>query len=293
MSIKLIVTDMDGTLLDYKDEISMENIQALMTAQQKGIQVILASGRSHRRLLPYAQKLHLNEYGGLLIEVNGMAIYDPKTNKRRIFQQLHRDEVMDICNYLSAFDVEIQVYFDDGFYCYIPDVLYIYKREERERRKLPDDYPWVSGAWSWISDNRSGYPNQKLIKNFQEIDRDKLNKVNISHNADYLDQIEATIKNDLKNYQVVRTCPRMLEITPKNISKGQTLRRYMEEAGLSKDEVIAFGDGENDVDMFKAAGISVAMDNAEERIKKEATYVTCANTQSGVAKALYRFVLHE
>ena len=293
MSIKLIVTDMDGTLLNYEDEISQENTEALISAQKRGIQVILASGRSHRRLLPYAQKLHLSEYGGLLIEVNGMAIYDPKTQKRKIFEQLTKKEVLSICAYLTFFDVEIQVYFDDGFYCYIPDVLYSYKKEEREKRRLPDDYPWAGGAWSWVSDNRSGYPHQRIIQDFQMIDRDKLNKVNITHNADYLDQIEAKIKHDLKDYQVVRTCPRMLEITPKNITKGKTLKRYMDTIGLSKDEVMAFGDGENDVDMFKTAKISVAMENAEERIKKEASYVTSANTQSGVAKAIYQFVLHE
>lgn len=78
MNIKLIATDMDGTLLNYDNKISDENTDALLACQQKGIQVMLASGRSYQRLLPYVSQLQLLKYDGMFLEGNGMGLYFSK-----------------------------------------------------------------------------------------------------------------------------------------------------------------------------------------------------------------------
>lgn len=293
MSIKLIVSDMDGTLLDYDDIIPKENIDTLIKCQKRGIQIILASGRSHNRLMPYSKTLKLEEYGGLFIEVNGMAIYNPKNHERKIFEQMNRSEIIHLCKLIRPLDTEIQIYFDDGLFYYIPESLLATKLKERQNRGLPDDYPWLSGPWSWNNDTRkSGYPKQKQIFNFEEINLPILNKVNLSHCKEKLDSITSELKEVLGNkYQIVRTCDRMIEITPKSISKGQALKHYMEEKNLQPDEVIVFGDGGNDLDMFEKVKYSIAMGNASEEVKSKAYFVTDTNTNYGVAKALYKFIL--
>lgn len=292
MTIKLIVTDMDGTLLRYDDKLSDMTLDTIKRCEEKGISIILASGRTYRRLMPYAEQLQMKKYSGALIEVNGMAIYHLKTNERIIFQRLKRNEVMELCQVLLPYEVEIQVYFDDGFYFYIPDSITPYKLLERKQRKLPSSYPWTSGPWSWNHNTLSGYPKQMKINHFKEIRHSALNKINISHQKEYLDQIYYHIYSKLNSsYQVARTCSRMIEITPKSVSKGQALKRYMKENHISSDEVIVFGDGGNDIDMFHAVNLSIAMGNAADEIKKEAVFVTCSNSEDGVAKALRRFVL--
>ncbi len=331
---------MDGTLLDYDDIIPKENIDTLIKCQKRGIQIILASGRSHNRLMPYSKTLKLEEYGGLFIEVNGMAIYNPKNHERKIFEQMNRSEIIHLCKLIRPLDTEIQIYFDDGLYYYIPESLLATKLKERQNRGLPDDYPWLSGPWSWNNDTRksgypkqkqifnfeeinlpilnkvnlshckddypwlsgpwswnndtrkSGYPKQKQIFNFEEINLPILNKVNLSHCKEKLDSITSELKEVLGNkYQIVRTCDRMIEITPKSISKGQALKHYMEEKNLQPDEVIVFGDGGNDLDMFEKVKYSIAMGNASEEVKSKAYFVTDTNTNYGVAKALYKFIL--
>ncbi len=150
MNIKLIATDMDGTLLNYDNKISDENTDALLACQQKGIQVMLASGRSYQRLLPYVSQLQLLKYDGMFLEGNGMGLYSPKTQERTIFRQLKISEVLHLSQYLISTGAEIQVYFDDGVYYYIPPAVMEYKRKERTERNLPDDYPWLGGPWAWL-----------------------------------------------------------------------------------------------------------------------------------------------
>lgn len=74
MTVKWIVTDMDGTLLNERDRITEDTREYLIACQEKGIRLVLASGRSYVRLMPYARELRMEEFGGLLIEINGLAV---------------------------------------------------------------------------------------------------------------------------------------------------------------------------------------------------------------------------
>ena len=229
MNIKLIATDMDGTLLNYDNKISDENTDALLACQQKGIQVMLASGRSYQRLLPYVSQLQLLKYDGMFLEGNGMGLYSPKTQERTIFRQLKISEVLHLSQYLISTGAEIQVYFDDGVYYYIPPAVMEYKRKERTERNLPDDYPWLGGPWAWLHDSRDGYPHQFQIKSFEEIDRPVFNKINLVHDSEFLDQHIPELKKVLgADYQLLKSCPRVVELIPSGISKGSALKYYME-----------------------------------------------------------------
>ena len=189
MSIRLIVTDMDGTLLDPNDRISEENLRVLLACQQQGIRVILASGRSYLRLLPYLQQLQLERYDGMLIESNGVALYAPKTKQRTVFEQLTLGESKTLCHLFRPYGTEIQIYFDNGVYYYIPEALMRRKEQERKERQLPEDYPWMGGPWSWVNDTRNGYPNQKRILSFEEIDQERINKINLTSDAETISSL--------------------------------------------------------------------------------------------------------
>lgn len=292
MNIKLIATDMDGTLLNYDNKISDENTDALLACQQKGIQVMLASGRSYQRLLPYVSQLQLLKYDGMFLEGNGMGLYSPKMQERTIFRQLKISEVLHLSRYLISTGAEIQVYFDDGVYYYIPPAVMEYKRKERTERNLPDDYPWLGGPWAWLHDSRDGYPHQFQIKSFEEIDRPVFNKINLVHDSEFLDQYIPELKKVLgSDYQLLKSCPRVVELIPSGISKGSALKYYMDRHGISPEEVVVFGDGENDISMFQESSASVAMGNATDDVKRKAAYVTSSNTENGIAAFLKKYVL--
>ncbi|MDB7984017.1 Cof-type HAD-IIB family hydrolase [Faecalicoccus pleomorphus] len=290
MTIRLIVSDMDGTLLNSNNQISEANKEILQFCQKQGIQIILSSGRGFKRLYPYAKELQLEKYNGLFIESNGVTLTDIKTKKRQIFHQMNKSEALNLCHLYEPFKTEIQIYFDNGVYYYIPESIMPYKIRERKNRQLSSDYPWMGGPWSWVNDTREGYPDQKRIFNFDKINKENINKINLSHDETFIDSIlDKILKLLPEEYHVVRTCPRMLEIAPSTVSKGNALSLYMNENQISPDQVIVFGDGENDISMFKNVKYSVAMGNASDIVKKHATFVTKSNEENGVAFFLNKF----
>ena len=121
MNVKWIVTDMDGTLLNSRDEITERTKKALMACQEKGIRLILASGRSYIRQMPYAEELRLRQYGGCLIENNGLTINDMKPGGRHKLAYLGQKDIAFLFPILRKWQVEIQGYEDDGVYYWIPD----------------------------------------------------------------------------------------------------------------------------------------------------------------------------
>ena len=133
MDIKLIAMDMDGTLLKSNNQISEKTKEILLRVQKKGIRLALASGRSYCKLMEYAKELQMDIYGGYLIEVNGMAIYDVKEQKRHIRKRMPKEDAQHIFRYFQQFKVEIIGHLDDGMYDYNPkEVL------EAIEKALPD-----------------------------------------------------------------------------------------------------------------------------------------------------------
>ena len=284
--IKAVVMDMDGTLLDSNNKILPETKKALIDLEKKGVSLILASGRSYTRLLPYAKELEMDKYHGYLLEVDGIAIYDVHEDKRSVLKRMEPQEIEEVFTYLMGLDCESMACFDDGLFDYFNEDIYQLKVQLRKEMNLPDDYPWTAGPWAWLADMRDGYPKISYIKTFDEINR-LVNKIQLMQDEDKLAIIYADLLDKFSNqFEIFRTCPRQLEILPKGFSKGKTLERIMKQNGWQKDEVLAFGDGENDVSLFEVVDNSYAMGQAKDYVKEKAAFVTKSSNEQGILEAL-------
>lgn len=119
---------------------------------------------------------------------------------------------------------------------------------------------------------------------------ESVNKMNCLDNPEKIERIYRLLEKEFHGkYEFVRTCVRLIEIAPAGITKGKTLRRLMKQEGILPEEVMVFGDGENDVDMFRQAAYSIAMGNAADYVKKYAFDVTGTNNENGIAAALEKY----
>ena len=287
--IQMIVMDMDGTLLTSENKISPKTKELLLRVQQQGVRLVLASGRSYCKLLEYAKELCMDAYGGYLLEVNGLILYDLASGKRHIRKQMGRIEMKELFTYFRQWDVEFMAQFDDGLYDYNPESIIKEKAEYRRIHNLGEDYPWTGGAFALLADNRKGYPNIHYIDTWEEIDR-RINKVSIAYHADVMAEVSAQAKRDLKDrYWLGLTTPKWLELMPLGITKGSGLQALVDMLGISMRDVMAFGDGENDIEMLQAAGISIAMGNAMAEVKAAADEETDSNNDEGIFKALQKY----
>ena len=111
--------------------------------------------------------------------------------------------------------------------------------------------------------------------------------------GDYLALVEARVKAALgKNFSVYRSDPFFLEILPRNIDKAQSLAQLLKLLGMKREEMIACGDGYNDLSMIEFAGLGVAMENAVRPVRSAADYVTFSNNDDGVAHVVEKFLLY-
>nr|WP_286064480.1 HAD family hydrolase [Faecalibaculum rodentium] len=288
VNIKAIIMDMDGTLLAPGDHILPETKQKLLELERQGVTLILASGRSYTRLLPYADQLDMAANGGYLIEVDGISLYDMGAGEREVLRRMDPSEIREVYTDLMHLNCEAQACFDDGFFDYFDEDIRRKKEQLRKERNLPDDFPWTAGPWDWLADLRSGYPNQTFVHSAEEINR-PINKIQLMQDEDKIREIyDFLIRKYGDRFEIFRTCPRQLEILPKGYSKGKTLKRLMEMKGWNKDEVVAFGDGENDVSMFEVVDDSFAMANARDFVKAKARYETASNADNGIVQGLER-----
>lgn len=289
--IKAIVMDMDGTLLDPHNNILPETKQALLELEKQGVCLVLASGRSYMRLVPYAKELLMDQYGGMLLEVDGIATYSMIDHSRHIYRQMDLEEIRDVFMYLMDLECESMAVFDDGLFDYFPESLRSIKVELRKTMNVPEDFPWTAGPWAWLADMRDGYPKITYIKDVNEI-HGKINKIQLMQEEDKIALIYQDLMEKFSDsFEIFRTCPRQLEILPKGYDKGKTLCRIMKDRGWSKDEVLVFGDGENDLSMFEVVEHSFAMGQAKDFVKEKAKYVTKSNVEQGILEALKKFEL--
>lgn len=268
MEYKLLVLDLDGTLTNSRKEITERTKSTLIKAQQQGLKIVLASGRPTYGVAPLADQLELQKYEGYILSYNGGEIIDWKTRELMYKKLLDNDVLPYLYHCAKENDFAIVTYENEYVLTETPDDEYVLKEALLNVMKI------------------------KKTENFLETVKHPITKCLIVGEPTRLAILEKEMYEQLKDRMgVFRSEPYFLELVPKGIDKAQSLTVLLKEIGMTKDEMIAVGDGFNDLSMIKYAGLGVAMANAQDTVKEAADFITLSNDEDGVAHVVEKFCL--
>ncbi|MBW4836794.1 MAG: Cof-type HAD-IIB family hydrolase [Staphylococcaceae bacterium] len=286
--IKLIATDMDGTLLNAAHEISQENQEAIKFAQEHGITVVIATGRAfYEANTPVAETDLKVPY----ICLNGAEVRDETFNIMST-SHLNHSLVSKITSTLKEKDIYYQVYTNRGIYTENPqrDLEIYINIAERAGQKA--DVEKIENSIQKRIDNGT----LKIVDNYDKIEDipgELIMKI-LAFDSDLgkIDLVGQELAQS-PNLAVSSSSRGNLEITHSDAQKGIALSTIAKQLGIDLKDVMALGDNLNDVSMLERVGYSVAMDNAAPEVKTVAKYVTDSNENSGVGKAIKKFLKEE
>ena len=271
MKYKLLVLDVDGTLLNDEREISKRTLAALLKVQQMGVRIVLASGRPTYGLMPLAKTLELGNYGGFVLSYNGCQIIKAQ-NGEILFERRINPEMLPYLEKKARKNgFAIFTYHDDTLITDSPDNEYI--------------------------------KNEALLNNLKIIREDEFSTaidfapckcMLVSDKEKALIGLEQHWEKRLAGtLDAFRSEPYFLEVVPCGVNKANTLGALLEHLGVTREEVIAVGDGVCDVTMLQLAGMGVSMGHSQDSVKVCADYVTASNEEDGVALAVEKLILAE
>ena len=266
MKYKMLVLDMDDTLLNDDHRISDKNKEALLKAQKLGIQVVLASGRPTPAMMLFAEELELGKYGSHILSYNGAVITDIKNNKTIFEQSLNKADIYDLYDFSRKNKVEILTYLDGTI---ISESYSEYIEVEINTTKMP----------------------YKKVANFKDaVNRDTIKCIMLEEPS-YLKKVEAKLKATMPHKSVSISKPIFLEITQQGIDKAASLARLAEKLNITAAEIIAVGNAGNDLSMIEYAGLGVWVDNVTPELRDRAQVIVASNNNDGVAEVVERFIL--
>lgn len=271
MKYKLLVLDVDGTLLNDEREISKRTLAALLKVQQMGVRIVLASGRPTYGLMPLAKTLELGNYGGFVLSYNGCQIIKAQNGEILFERRINPGMLPYLEKKARKNGFAIFTYHDDTLITDSPDNEYI--------------------------------KNEALLNNLKIIREDEFSTaidfapckcMLVSDKEKALIGLEQHWEKRLAGtLDAFRSEPYFLEVVPCGVNKANTLGALLEHLGVTREEVIAVGDGVCDVTMLQLAGMGVAMGHSQDSVKVCADYVTASNEEDGVALAVEKLILAE
>jgi Cof subfamily protein (haloacid dehalogenase superfamily) len=262
--IKLIAMDMDDTVLNSRSEISGRTKQVIKAAVEKGIAVTFATGRMYSSCRPFALELSMDVP---LITYNGALIQRALSDEVLFHQPVPLTAAQQITRWAEEKGHHLQAYVNDR--------VYVCERNEK-------------ALWYGRHAGVEIYDVGSLVAFLQQ----EPTKMLIMAEPHTIDPIMGELQNLCGNaVHMARSKAAFLEIVHPTVSKGIALKYLAEQLGISRAEVMAVGDGYNDLEMLEYAGVSVAMGNAHQHVKDQADYVTESNENDGVARAIERLAL--
>ena len=264
MKYKMIISDVDGTLLDANHQITDENKKAVMEYRRAGGLFTLATGRIEKSAVKIQQELSVDIP---LILYNGAKIVDIGKNIVVFEKYLTEDQATAAVRALEVFPVSVILYSGgEGYTLSYTDNI--------------KEHAVMEGI------------NPVLIKDMMTIDLSKVNKILFAGDNDDNDDI--LFGNYLMEYErickslpfIVRSNKRYLEFLPEGVNKGTAVEVLASHLGIPMEEIICFGDNLNDLEMIQKAGLGVAMGNGHEELKEIADFVAPPNTESGLASVI-------
>lgn len=271
MKYKLLVLDVDGTLVNSKHELTSITIAALLKIQHAGVRIVLASGRSPFGLQHLVDKLDLKKWGGYILSYNGA-------------------QIIDVGNDAVIFEKRID-----------PSMLpYLEKKAKKNRFGL---FTYHENQVITTHPENIHIQNEAALNGMEIVAVENLSAavnfspckcVLVSDDEEALITLEEGWRKHLAGVlDVYRSESFFLEVVPEFIDKGNTLGVLIEKLGIASEEVMAIGDGRRDFSMLQLAGLSIAMGNAQESIKACADFITESNDNDGVAAAVQKYIIAE
>lgn len=259
----VLALDLDGTLTNSKKEITENTIDAIDRFIKAGGTVVLASGRPTFGVTPVANILGLEEKGGYILSYNGGYFFDCKNNKELFIKELTHEYLPVLEEQAKHFGVNLMTYNHGKAYA------------------LDIEEPY--------------YTMEVTINKFIRVKADPLTpqitfpiiKCLMTAPGEHLAEVEKEMKKlwDGK-LNIVRSEPYFLELTEVGIDKANTIINMTKKLGKDVGNLICCGDGFNDLSMIKAAGIGVAMANAQEKVRQAADYITKSNDEDGIVDVI-------
>lgn len=283
--IKYIVSDLDGTLLNDHKVVSDESARILIELQEKGYKVVLASGRYEKEVRNHAQKVGLFKYGGYMVCGNGYEVIDVSTGIHDTFDKIEKEETIRMIELAKKMHIYQYVKVKGAYHLSISGF---------QKAGLNSIYKMFKGLEK-LGYKNSTYMTHLISESVLEKDlvpfiEEDVVKVAFIGLPGMLHKLEAIIRED-ERYAIYYVNPCSFEVTSRNVSKKNAVRKLVERNGDSLDNVIAFGDSGNDEPLLKSARIGITMKNGTKRALKAARIVSeYTNHEDGVVKECLKYL---
>lgn len=277
MAVKAIALDIDGTLTNDKKVITPRTREALLAAQRLGIRLILSSGRPVQGLRALAAELDLQNNDGLLVAFNGAHVVDAQTDEVLFDQPMPEDALRALVEHMHTFDVIPWI--TEGRNLYV----------ERGMRHV---ITYRSEPFDIVEYERKHCDLELIeVDSLLEVCDRPQDKLLCASEPEYLQKHwRAMYEPFTAALSGMFTADFYFEFMAPGIDKGHALAGALPKLGIDASEVVAFGDGQNDISMITWAGLGVAMDNAIDETKATADMVTASNNEDGIALALEKIL---
>lgn len=271
--IKMIAFDCDGTLLNDKKEMTAHTRNVLLRAMEQGIEVLAATGRPLTGVPKEVTALPGIRYA---LTSNGARIVDLKEQKVIYESTMPIHTAKQILDLFSQYDTYREVFIDGVGYSMASEL------------EKAEEYVILPSMARYLKECRIGVQDlyEKLEKEKKQVDKVHALFKNISEKEKAFLQIK-----EIPNITATGAMENNIEVNALGVNKGIGLLKLGELLGIKREEIMACGDGMNDLEMIREAGLGVAMANAVQEVKDAADFVTDSNEKDGVAKAIEMFAL--
>lgn len=263
--IKMLVLDIDGTIFKKDYTASVQVKKTLTNLSQAGIKVILCTGRMYAATKSIAEELQLTTpvicyQGGLVKDITG-------NNTTLLEKTMPPDLARQVIKTLKEKNIFFNIYINDQL-------------------MVEEDNHLIK---QYVNARNIAY---KVIDNCDDLDLNGVNKIlAIDDNTEIIKELQQELSIRFNNeLYVVRSTPRFCEFSNIEATKGNAVRFLAHKWGIKKEEIMACGDNDNDIEMLLAAGTRVAMGNATDELKKIANFVTKSVDEDGVSYAVAKFI---
>ena len=280
--IKIIALDLDGTLLDSEKRLSDVNRAALERAAEKGVLIVPTTGRFFGMMPPAVRELPFVRYA---ITINGAQVYDRETDTAIVRDEIPLDRALGVMGLLDRYDVVYDCYRQNWGWM------------TAALQDKAADYATNEHYLRMVREFRRPVPELKAHLRETAADGDVQKIMLFARNAkvsglpsQVLESIRAELAARFPDIKVTASTWNNLELNIRTAHKGNALRRFAEHLGLTLENCMAFGDGMNDFTMVEAAGLGIAMANAEPEVKRVAKWIAPSNDEDGVAAGLAKWI---